>query len=122
MANKEKEFYESVNAIPVVMHEKIRNFMNETRDSWNTFEKFLKGSRIWYASDIELRKELFGKQSFCATYSSKNWVWKIELEHGFLWILTSKEGTTYEFYSPGGKDDELAEEIIAFLSEKYKDA
>lgn len=73
-------------------------------------------------------KEAFGKQSCCWDGWVRWWIWKIPLEDGFLYAMSSVEGTSYEVvgnsyaaYTPRESFEVACTQAIALLKELFKE-
>lgn len=87
-------------------------------------ESYERLSTSFFSDDIKGRKETLGKQTFCTSDSCNRrlYVWRIDLEHGILWILSggNGRGTSYEWYSETDQYDNLYQEIIEYLFNLYE--
>ncbi len=86
------------------------------------YETFTTFSKAYFSADVKKRKEIFGKQQFCAMDSRgrRLYVWRKDLTNGTIWILTGGRGrgTSYEYNCDDGKEVALYIEFVYFLLEK----
>lgn len=124
--NKEKKFFEensegqifySEGYSGVLQNLAVKVIENESMDTYCDYSTSL------FGSNIPWKKEKLGKQDFCTSDSSNRrlYGWKINLDHGVLWILSggNGRGTSYEWYSEKDQYDELFEDSVTFLFDLY---
>lgn len=124
--NKEKKFFEEHSEgqffYSPILNGRFQDFSSKVIEL-KDIEIYKKFSTNFFSSSIPWRKENFGKQDFCTSDSSgrRLYVWRINLENGVLWILSggNGRGTSYEWYSDSNTYQELYEEILKFLLDKY---
>lgn len=119
--NKEKKFFEENSEGLLIYNPQCYDYIfgNLVMKIMETKEDYLEWSNIMFGSNINERKDLYGRQSFCTSDSSNRrlYCWKIELNNGIVWILSggNGRGTTFECYSPNQTYLEIAKEFLEFM-------
>lgn len=123
--NKYKKEYEGSNSVNLINFEEYLNFLKkgflyERDDGVRCLGNI---SFFVLSNNVEILKELYGKQNFCWINSNgfRDYCWKIQKENNILYIFSGKRGTSFEVNNEKFKLLDIKgifEKIISFKLEK----